>query len=126
VTYSNVEVLAGDALEGDDTLDVLSTQPGVLTRIIGALGNDTINVAGDVAGDVVSRNIEGTSGTINHIVKSADAMYNGLLADAIDRAVPRPSQGQVIAEETAGFSAIREGGCFSLTDTTCLRALDSY
>ncbi len=126
VTYANVEVLEVDALEGDDTIDVLSTQPNVLTRVIGGLGNDTINVAGDVAGDVVSRNIEGTSGTINHIVKSADQMYSGLLADGIDLSVARPTQGQVVVEETAGFSAVREGGCFSLTDLTCLRALDSY
>ena len=126
VTYANVEVLEVDALEGDDTIDVLSTQPNVLTRVIGGLGNDTINVAGDVAGDVVSRNIEGTSGTINHLVKSADQIYNGLLADGIDLAVARPNQGQVVVEETDGFSAVREGGCFSLTLTTCLRALDSY
>jgi len=126
VTYANVEVLEVDALEGDDTIDVLSTQPGVLTRVIGGLGNDTINVAGDVAGDVVSRNLEGTTGTINHIVKSTDAMYNGLLADGIDLSVARPSQGQVVVTETAGFSAVRESGCFSLILTTCLRALDSY
>ena len=89
MTYANVEVLEVDALEGDDTIDVLSTQPGVLTRVIGGLGSDTINVAGDVAGDVVSRNIEGTTGTINHFVKSADAMYAGILADGIDVSVAR-------------------------------------
>jgi hypothetical protein len=125
VTYANVEVLEVDALEGDDTIDVLSTAPGVLTRVIGGLGNDTINVAGDVAGDVVSRNIEGTSGTINHLVKSADAIYNGLLADGIDLSVARPNQGQVIVEETGGFTQVRELGCVSLTGT-CIRALDSY
>ena len=48
VTYTNIEVLEIDALEGDDTIDVLSTAPGVATRVIGGLGNDTINVAGDV------------------------------------------------------------------------------
>src|SRR6185503_6596702 len=126
VTYANVEILEVDALEGDDTIDVLSTQPSVLTRVIGGLGNDTINVAGDVAGDVVSRNIEGTSGTINHLVRSLDQIYNGLLADGIDLSVARPNQGQVVIEETDGFSAVREGGCISLSDTTCLHAIDSY
>src|SRR5713101_525537 len=100
VTYTNIQVLEIDALEGDDSIDILSTAPGVATRVIGGLGNDSINVAGDVAGDVVSRNIEGTTGTINHIVKSLDQIYNGLLADGIDLSVARPSQGQVIVEET--------------------------
>src|SRR5207247_7367829 len=125
VTYANVEVLEVDALEGDDTIDVLSTAPGVLTRVIGGLGNDTINVAGDVAGNVVSRNIEGTSATINHLVKSADAIYNGLLADGIDLSVARPNQGQVIVEKTGGFTQVREAGCVSLSGS-CIRALDSY
>src|SRR2546423_14092824 len=31
VSYTNVEVLEVDALEGDDTIDVLSTAPGLLT-----------------------------------------------------------------------------------------------
>ena len=66
VTYANIEVLEIDALEGDDTIDVLSTAPGIVTRVIGGLGNDTLDVAGDVTGDVFSLDIEGTSGTINH------------------------------------------------------------
>src|SRR5438874_716802 len=48
VTYQNIEVVEVDALEGDDIIDILSTQPGVATRVIGGLGNDTMNVAGDV------------------------------------------------------------------------------
>src|SRR6185503_85853 len=42
VSYVNIEVLEIDALEGDDTIDVLSTSPKVATRVIGGLGNDTI------------------------------------------------------------------------------------
>src|SRR5207302_7726284 len=126
VTYANIEVLEVDALEGDDTIDVLSTQPGMAVRVIGGLGNDVINVAGDVAGDVVSRDINGTSSTINQRISTSDGAYNGLLADGIDLSVARPNQGQVVVEETEGFSAVREGGCFSLTLVTCLRALDSY
>src|SRR5205807_2873381 len=57
VTYDNVEVLEVDALEGDDTIDVLSTAPGLLTRVIGGLGSDQVNVAGDVNGDVISRGV---------------------------------------------------------------------
>ncbi|HEY3484536.1 MAG TPA: hypothetical protein VGK49_04085, partial [Ilumatobacteraceae bacterium] len=112
VTYINIEVLEIDALEGDDAIDVLSTAPGVATRVIGGLGNDVINVAGDVTGDVFSRDIEGTSGTVNHGVSSDDQDYNGALAEGIDLSVARGGQGMVIIEESAGFSAVYEGGCF--------------
>src|SRR5205823_14562188 len=117
VTYANVEVLEIDALEGDDTIDVLSTAPGLLTRVIGGLGSDTINVAGDVAGDVVSRDINGTSSTINHGVTSTDPLYNGIVADGVDLNVARGGQGQVVINESGGFTAVYEGGCFSLAPT---------
>ncbi|MGH3369916.1 MAG: hypothetical protein ACRDPR_07925, partial [Nocardioidaceae bacterium] len=126
VRYLNVEVLEIDTLEGDDTIDVLSTAPGVVTRVIGGLGSDVINVGGDVAGDVVSRDIEGTSGTISHLVTSEDGDYSGLPVDGVDVTVARPGQGQVIISESGGFTEIFESGCFSLTATTCLRAVDSY
>ena len=93
VTYVRIEVLEIDALEGDDTIDILSTAPGVATRVIGGLGNDTINVAGDVTGDVFSLDIEGTSGTVNHAVSSVDPNYNGLLAAGLDLSVAAPARG---------------------------------
>src|SRR5204863_3115239 len=114
VTYANVEVLEVDALEGDDTIDVLSTQPNVLTRVIGGLGNDAINVAGDVAGDVVSRDIDGTSSTINHRITTDDPAYKPVVADGISLSVARPDQGQVIIDENVtgdlspGFTDVTE------------------
>jgi hypothetical protein len=109
VTYRNIEVLEVDALEGDDTIDVLSTPPGMAVRVIGGAGNNTINVAGDVAGDVVSRDINGTSGVINHRLTSSDSAYNNLVADGIDLSVARPNQGQVIITEPKGFTDVTEG-----------------
>ena len=127
VTYTNIEVLEIDALEGDDTIDVLSTATGVATRVIGGLGNDTINVAGDVTGDVFSLDIEGTSSTVNHAVASTDATYNGLPADGVDLSVARAGQGSVVIKESGGFSAVYEGGCLGLSgDCTPVPALDSY
>ncbi|MFL6033492.1 MAG: hypothetical protein ACJ74I_00290, partial [Gaiellaceae bacterium] len=127
VTYANVEVLEIDALEGDDTIDVLSTAPGIVTRVIGGLGNDTLDVAGDVTGDVFSLDIEGTSGTINHAVSSDDPTYNGIVADGVDLSVARAGQGSVVITESAGFTAVYEGGCFGVPGTcTPVPALDSY
>src|SRR5262249_23180209 len=96
-------------LEGDDTIDVLSTPPGMAVRVIGGTGNNVVNVAGDVAGDVVSRDINGTSGVINHRVTSSDPAYNNLVADGIDVSVARPNQGQVITTEPKGFTDVTEG-----------------
>ena len=127
VTYARIEVLEIDALEGDDAIDVLSTAPGVATRVIGGLGNDTINVAGDVTGDVFALDIEGTSSTINHAVSSSDPLYNGLLAAGLDLSVARAGQGSIVITETGGFSAIYEGGCLGLPGScTPVPAFDSY
>jgi Ca2+-binding RTX toxin-like protein len=109
VTYENVEVLEIDGLEGDDSFDVLSTAPGLVTRVIGGLGSDAINVGGDVVGAVFARDIEGSSGAINHLVTSDDVRYNGKLVDGIDLSVVRPGQGAVIITESAGFTSVREG-----------------
>ena len=50
-----------DVMEGDDTVDVaLDRRPASATRVIGNLGSDVVNVAGDVAPDVVLA----TAGTI--------------------------------------------------------------
>ncbi len=94
VSYTNIQVLEIDALEGDDTIDVLSTAPGVETRVLGGLGSDTVNVGSDVVGDVVARDIEGTSGTVNHQLTSADPTYNGLVADGVNVDIARAGQGQ--------------------------------
>jgi RTX calcium-binding nonapeptide repeat (4 copies) len=99
VTYQNIEVLEVDALEGDDTIDVLSTKPRMAVRVIGGLGNDAINVAGDVAGDVVSRDINGTSSTINQRISTSDGAYKKVVPDGISLSVSRPDQGQVIIDE---------------------------
>ena len=127
VTYANVEVLEIDGLEGDDTFDVLSTAPGVATRVIGGLGSDTINVAGDVTGDVFSRDIEGTSGTINHEVSSdrPALQRHRRRRRRPERRARRP--GQVVITESGGFTAVYEGGCFNLPGLcTPVPALDSY
>jgi Ca2+-binding RTX toxin-like protein len=110
VKYSQIEVLEIDALEGDDTIDVLSTPADVAVRVIGGLGNDTINVAGDVAGDVVSIDEDGTSGVIGHRMRSQDPAYDGLAVDGIDVSIAGPSRGAVIITESDGFTAVREGG----------------
>ena len=134
VTYANIEVLEIDALEGDDTIDVLSTAPGVATRVIGGLGNDTIDVAGDVTGDVFSLDIEGTSGTINHAVSSTDPNYNGIVADGVDlqRRARRPGQRRDHRDAAASPRSTRAAASAGSRPVPCavgctpVPALDSY
>ena len=109
VTYENIEVLEVDGLEGDDSFDVLSTSPGLVTRVIGGLGSDVVNVGGDVIGAVYAQDVEGSSGAINHLVTSADLRFNGMVINGIDLSVARSTQGAVIIKETAGFTEVREG-----------------
>jgi hypothetical protein len=87
--YTNIEAIEIDGLEGDDEFFVLSTAFGVSYRIIGGLGSDTINIAGDVSEDIVVRELEGASGNVNHRLKSLDALYNGLIATASTTTSPR-------------------------------------
>jgi hypothetical protein len=124
VRYSTVEVVEIDGLEGDDEFFVQSTAFGVAYRVIGGLGSDTINVTGDVVEDIVTRELEGASGAIDHLVMSGDVNYNGLSVDGLDYNVATANGGLVIIKETDGFSTITEDGAMSLVGTRL--ALDMY
>ena len=93
VRYTTVEVVEIDGLEGDDEFFVQSTAFGVAYRVIGGLGSDTINIAGDVTEDIVTRELEGVSGTVNHKVTSGDALYDGLIVDGFDYNVATAEEG---------------------------------
>jgi hypothetical protein len=110
VRYDNVEVVEVDGLEGDDEFFVQSTEFGVAYRVIGGLGSDTINVTGDVTEDIVTRELEGVSGAVDHLVTSGDPLYDGLIVDGFDYNVASADEGIVVIDETNGFTAVREGG----------------
>jgi len=79
---------------GDDTFDVLLDLAPALRRALSLSPAAIDELAGDVAGDVVSRDIEGTSGASNHDVRSGDPLYDGIVANGLDLIVARPTQGQ--------------------------------
>ena len=101
VRYTTVEVVEVDGLEGDDEFFVLSTAFGVSYRVIGGLGSDVINVGGDVTEDIVTRELEGATGTVDHLVRSGDALYDGLVIDGFDYNVARDGEGLVVINEEA-------------------------
>jgi len=116
VRYENIEIVEVDGLEGDDEFFVQSTKFGVAYRVIGGLGSDTINVTGDVTEDIVTRELEGVSGTIDHRVSSdLDVLYDGLPVDGLDYNLATPFSGQVIiADEGDEGTSVREGGSLSV------------
>ncbi|MBC7133329.1 MAG: hypothetical protein H5U16_09525 [Roseovarius sp.] len=110
VRYTTVEVIEVDGLEGDDQFFVRSTAFGVAYRVIGGLGSDMINVGGDVTADIITRELEGVSGALDHLVISDDFLYDGLVIDGLDYNVTTDGEGLVVIDEGAdGFTAIREG-----------------
>ncbi|WP_236960757.1 beta strand repeat-containing protein [Methylobacterium durans] len=95
IRFANVQAIEVDGLEGDDTFYVLSTPAGVVTTLIGGLGSDTFNVAGDVSGEVIARDAKGNSAVINHTVKSDDARFDGLFVQGINASVSAADSGAV-------------------------------
>jgi hypothetical protein len=83
VAYTNIQAVTVDALEGDDTIYVLSTLPGVVTTLIGGTGGDAFVVGGDVQGTVVSASSKGASGVVDHSVTSNDPNYQGIFVGGI-------------------------------------------
>ena len=119
VRFANVESVEVDGLEGDDEFFVRSTAFGVSYRVIGGLGSDTVNVAGDVVEDIVVRDVEGASGAVDHLVTSAgDIGYDGLIASGVEVHVAGVNEGIVVIEETGGLTAVREGGPVAIDSYT--------
>ena len=110
VKYTTVEVVEVDGLEGDDQFFVQSTAYGVAYRVIGGLGSDLISVAGDVTSDIVTRELEGLSGAVDHIVTAPnDPGYDGLPTDGVPYNLATQDQGIVVIRESTGGTVVREG-----------------
>ncbi len=123
VTYASVQSITVDGLEGNDNFFVLGTPPDVAVNVIGGIGWDTFNVGGDVTLPIVSRDLEGVSGVINHQVTSADLDYDNLPAAGVPLHVATAGSGQIVVQESGGASVVSEAGetedsyTLSLADT---------
>ena len=102
VSYTNIQKVEVDGLGGNDNFYVLSTAPGVVTVLDGGTGSDTFNVGGDVTGQVVALNPDGTAASINHSVSSADPMFNNIYAAGVPLTVGNANVGQVVVGQPAG------------------------
>ena len=115
VSYTNIEKIEVDGEGGNDTFDVLSTDPDAVTVLEGGSGSNTFNVSGDVTTPVVALNADGTSGVINHSVSSADPDYNGIFAAGVPVSVAGTTAGQVIIGQSAGGNTVEQTAACSTT-----------
>ncbi|WP_372743315.1 hypothetical protein, partial [Neptunomonas sp.] len=105
VQYSGLEKVTVDAMEGNDTFFIDSTNEHVELELIGGMGSDTFNTAGGEVGDnitVVSNDLKGHSGIIDTQIDGMAQSYQelwmkNLIANVWDNeeagVVIRPIQG---------------------------------
>ncbi|MCX2973495.1 LEPR-XLL domain-containing protein [Halieaceae bacterium IMCC8485] len=74
VTYTNVEGLTIDGGAGNDRFFIQGTNAGTTTTVVGGLGSDSFNVAGDPP-PIISNDLLGHSGTISHTIETAGETY---------------------------------------------------
>ncbi len=109
ISYTNIQAITIDTLEGNDTIDVLSTPQDVVTTINGGEGGDTINVGGDVSGSVISANSQGSSSVTDHTVTSSnpDSQYNGLFIPGIS-VIVGGSGGAIISQPSQSIVHVND------------------
>jgi hypothetical protein len=76
VQFRNMESLVLDGREGDDTISVLSTSPGLQTKLYGNRGSDTFLVGPQTIDRVMSKNIQG-----HRYVDSSGILHDDMLSD---------------------------------------------
>ena len=91
-----------DGLEGDDHFFILSTSAFAITSVIGGLGSDTFTIAGDVTERIISSDIDGRSGLINHQGVSVDDAYDGVFIAGLGTTIADPNKGQVVISNDTG------------------------
>ncbi len=112
VSYVNVERLVVDGAEGDDTFYVESTNPNVETRIVGGLGNDTVEVAGN-APAVQADDFLGHSGIVTASIETATGGWNGIPINGISTDIADAQDGMVVITPPVGGARVVENGATS-------------
>jgi Ca2+-binding RTX toxin-like protein len=113
VRFENIESAILDTLEGDDRIYVLGTKAGVITTVIGGLGDDLIEVAGDVDPDatIYSNDLAGRAGVIEHSFTSGDPDFAtaGVNGIAVNVRGASPDDAVVISPTGAPLTVTEEG-----------------
>ena len=115
VSYSNIQAVTIDTLEGDDTIYVESTPQNVVTTINAGAGSDKVIVGGDITQQVVANDTKGASSVSDVSVVSGDAGYNGIFVQGIPITVA--GAGSAIISQPSQ-SVVHVGDSSSITSFT--------
>ncbi len=113
VSYVAVEQLTVDGAEGDDRFYVLGTGTGLTTQLLGGLGSDAVFVGGDV-NPVVTNDLLGHSGLIEHVVTSTDPTFGGIDVEGIAANVSDDDEPFVRIIPSGGTTTVVEGQTVAL------------
>jgi Ca2+-binding RTX toxin-like protein len=83
IKFVNIELLEVSCQEGNDLVSVLSTAPGVETKMYGSLGSDEFVVTPRNVEPVASKNLRGHRGILEHAISSNDTDYDKLLIEGV-------------------------------------------
>ncbi|MBT3889258.1 MAG: hypothetical protein HOF72_01405, partial [Planctomycetaceae bacterium] len=114
VEYRGVESIEVDMAEGNDRFYVFGTPAGVSTNLIGGRGSDTFNVGGvDGLEDpltVVSNDLRGHTGIINHTIATSDSHYGLLDIPGVSANVGDADSPGVMIIESGNGTQVAEAG----------------
>ncbi|MBT5600501.1 MAG: hypothetical protein HOJ62_17925, partial [Planctomycetaceae bacterium] len=124
VEYRGVESIEIDMAEGNDRFYVFGTPAGVSTNLIGGRGSDTFNVGGiDGLEDpltVVSNDLRGHTGIINHTISTADENFSNLALSGISANVGDADSPGIMILETGTGTSVAE------SNNLGLQSIDAY
>ena len=117
IKFTNIEYLDVAAQEGDDEVYVLSTGPSLLLSLYGGLGSDTFVITSGGVEPVVSKNLRGHRGILEHNITSTDPMYTGVKVRGVqcDILDNDGNYGYVSVIDQGGFHLMTEDGDGSFT-----------
>ena len=105
ITYSGLEKIVVDALEGNDRFFISSTNPNVILEVVGGLGSDVFNIGGGNGGlpvSVVANSLQGHSGLIEHFISSSDADFNAIFVQGLSVKVADNDEAGIVLHEIGG------------------------
>jgi hypothetical protein len=117
IKFTNIDYLDVSTQEGNDEIYVLSTNPSLLLSLYGGLGSDTFVITPSNVEPVVSKNLRGHRGILEHRINSTDPMYTGLKVrgvqcDVLDN---DGDYGYMSVIDQGGFHLMTEDGDGSFT-----------
>jgi hypothetical protein len=107
VSYTGLEKIVVDALEGNDRFFIESTSAGVALEVVGGLGSDTLHVGGSngKAVTVVSNKLEGHSGLVIQSTTTDDPAYKNVFVKDVVADVRDNDEARCGLCSTSGRSA---------------------